>query len=215
MSRIKAVLIDLDGLLVNSEHLYLEANIIYFRRLNKKFTVEMHRQGTGKKFDIWIRTIFPDINKSGEEILEGRNAIFFELAEERLELLPGALEFLNIVSVNFKNALVTSSRQDYLDIVYRRTGINTCFDVVVDGSMVKNGKPEPESYLLAAERLDVDKKSCLVFEDSPAGVKAGLAASMLVVNIPSQFVKGDRLLNKASYKFSSLSEVKLNWIKSL
>jgi beta-phosphoglucomutase len=141
--------------------------------------------------------------------------MFFALAEEKLALLPGALAYLQMASRNFVNALVTSSRQDYLDIVFRKTGIHTCFDLVIDGSMVRQGKPDPECYLMAARMLDVDPKDCLVFEDAPSGVLAGKAAGMRVVNIPSPYVTGDLDLSKADFHLSSLSQAALPWIESL
>jgi len=215
MTQIRAILNDMDGMLVNSEQLYLEANKIYFKKLNLEFTRDMHQQGTGRKFDKWIPTLFPNIPLTGEEILAERNKVFFQLAEEKLELLPGAREYLEMVSHNFTNALVTSSRRDYLDIVFRKTGIHTCFDLIIDASMVKEGKPDPECYLLAAQMLDVDPNQCLVFEDAPSGVLAGKAARMKVVNIPSLYVIGDSDLKQADFHFDSFKEISLEWIQSL
>lgn len=213
MAQITAILNDMDGLLVNSEQLYLEANKVYFSQFGIDFTEAMHAKGTGRRFDQWMPILFPDIPQSGEEMLAGRNKIFFELAEQKLELLPGAQKYLEMVSRNFKNALVTSSRQDYLDIVFRKTGIHTCFDLVVDAQMVKNGKPNPECYLMAAQMLAVNPDECLVFEDAPSGVLAGKAAGMKVVNIPSPFVKGSSELKKADFHLDNISEVTLEWIQ--
>lgn len=147
--------------------------------------------------------------------MAGRNKVFFKLAEEKLELLPGVREYLETVSRNFKNALVTSSRLDYLDIVFRKTGIHTCFDLIVDAQMVKHGKPDPECYLMAAQMLGVEPAECLVFEDAPSGVLAGKAAGMRVVNIPSPYVKGDPDLKKADFHFESIQDITLDWLESL
>lgn len=205
----------MDGLLVNSEQLYLEANQEYFKQFGIEFTAAMHAQGTGRRFDQWMPTLFPDISLSGEEMLAGRNKIFFKLAEEKLELLSGAREYLEMVSRNFKNALVTSSRLDYLDIVFRKTGIHTCFDLVVDAQMVKQGKPNPECYLMAAEMLGVNPEECLVFEDAPSGVLSGKAAGMQVVNIPSPHVKDSPDLERADFHLSSIKEATLEWLQEL
>jgi HAD superfamily hydrolase (TIGR01509 family) len=213
--KITAVLNDLDGLLVNSEQLYLEANQIYFKKFGKDFTAAMHGRGAGRKFDVWIKTVYPDLSLSGEQILNERNEVFFELAEEKLALLPGVREYLEMASRNFKNALVTSSRQDYLDIVFRKTGIHTCFDLIIDGSMVQRGKPDPEGYLIAARELGEEPENCLVFEDAPSGVLSGKAAGMRVVNIPSPYVKDDPDLKRADFHFDSMEDVSLEWIRSL
>jgi len=68
---IKAALIDLDGFLINSEELYLEANKIYFKKFNFTFTEALHKQGTGRKFADWIKTV-TSIDKSGEDLLRER-----------------------------------------------------------------------------------------------------------------------------------------------
>jgi HAD superfamily hydrolase (TIGR01509 family) len=215
MTRITAILNDMDGMLVNSEQLYLEANQLYFKQFGINFTAEMHAQGTGRKFDVWMPTFFPELHITGEGMLAGRNIEFFKLAEKHLELLPGVKEYLEMVSKNFKNALVTSSRPDYLDIVFRKTGIHTCFDLVVDASMVQTGKPDPECYLMAAKMLDVDPSECLVFEDAPAGVMAGKAAGMKVVNIPSPYVVANSDLLQADYRFDDIRNIDLSWISQL
>ena len=116
----KAVLIDLDGLLINSEELYLEANKIYFKDFDFEFTEDLHKQGTGKKFELWIKTVIPDsvINQSGEDILKQRNKIFFELVKRSLKLMPGAEHFLKLVKDHYKTALVTSSKREYVNLVF-------------------------------------------------------------------------------------------------
>jgi|SRR3989344_1070731 len=210
---IKTTLIDLDGFLVNSEELYLEANKIYFKQFNFEFTEGLHRQGTGKKFDEWIKTV-TSIDKPGEEILKERNVVFFNLVRKKLKLLPGAKEFLELVHKNFKTALVTSSKKDFVDLVFDLTSINNYFDLVITGEVAK-GKPDPESYLLAAKKLETIPSECAVFEDSPTGILAGKNATMKVIAIPSQFVKGDKVFERADLVLNSLEELTLEKIKSL
>lgn len=211
---IKTALIDLDGFLINSEELYLEANKIYFKKYNFEFTEDLHRQGTGKKFTDWIKTVV-SIDKSGEEILKERNTVFFDLVGKRLKPLPGAKEFLELAHKNFKTALVTSSKKDYIDLVFDLTNISNYFDLVITGEETAKGKPDPESYLLAAKKLGTAPSECAVFEDSPAGILAGKNATMKVIAIPSQFVKGDQMFERADLVLNSLEELTLEKIKSL
>lgn len=215
MSRVTTILNDLDGLLINSEQVYLEANQIYFKKFGMTFTALMHGQGAGRKFDTWIKTVFPGIPLSGEQILRERNEVFFTLAEQKIALLPGVQTYLEMVSNNFKNALVTSSRRDYLDIVFRKTKIGHYFDLIVDGGMVHRGKPDPEGYMIAAKGLAELPENCLVFEDAPSGVIAGKAAGMRVVNIPSPFVLDDPELRQADFHFKSMENISETWIRSL
>jgi len=213
---IKAALIDLDGFLVNSEELYLEANQIYFKKFNFNFTEDLHRQRTGQKFAEWIKTVV-SIDKTGEEILKERDIILFNLVRKKLKLLPGAKAFLDKIHKILKTALVTSSKQDYVNLVFQITNIKKYFDVVVTGEIVKHGKPDPECYLYAAKLLGISSSECVVFEDAPSGVLAGKNASMKVIAVPSQFVKGDVEFFKADLVLNNLSEAALEaekWLEA-
>lgn len=209
----KAALIDIDGFLINSEHLYLEANKRYFKQFNFEFTEELHRQGTGKKFNKWITTVFPT-DKSGEEILKERNVVFFDLARKKLELLDGAKELLEMLHKNFKTALVTSTERSYIDLIFEKTGIAGYFDILVTGDMVSHGKPNPECYNLAAQKLGVTASECLVFEDAPSGILAGKNANMKIVAVPSPYVKGDEAFQKADVVVDTLRDINLEKIIS-
>ena len=207
----KAALIDMDGFLINSEHLYLEANKIYFKKFNFEFTEELHRQGTGKKFNKWITTVFPT-EKSGEEILQERNVIFMDLVQEKLELLDGAQELLILLHKNFKTALITSTERSYVDLVFKKIKIAEYFDILVTGDMVPHGKPDPESYLIAAQKLGVTAEECVVFEDAPSGILAGKNAGMKVIAVPSPYVRGDETFQNADVVVDSLRDITLEKI---
>ena len=209
----KAALIDMDGFLINSEHLYLEANKIYFKQFNFEFTEELHRQGTGKKFNKWITTVFPT-DKSGEEILKERNVVFMELVREKLELLDGARELLILLRKNFKTALVTSTERGYVDVVFGKTKIGEYFDLLITGDMVSHGKPDPECYLIAAQKLGVSVEECVVFEDAPSGILSGKNAGMKVIAVPSPYVKDDDAFQKADVVVDTLQEITLEKIIS-
>ncbi len=204
----------MDGFLVNSEELYLEANKIYFKQYNLEFTEELHRQGTGKKFDKWIKTVM-SIDKSGEELLRERNVVFFDLVKKKLKLLDGAENFLQMVSQNFKTALVTSSKKDYIDLVFNITGISNYFHELITGEMVSKGKPDPQCFLIGADKLKVLGEECVVFEDAPSGVMAGKNAKMKVIAVPSRFVKGDESFELADLVLDSIKEITVKIIKSL
>lgn len=211
---IKAALIDLDGFLINSEELYLEANKIYFKKFNFEFTEELHKQGTGKKFAEWIKTV-TSIDKSGEEILNERNILFFDLVRKKLKLLDGAREFLELVHKSLRTALVTSSKKDYVDLVFEITSIKSFFDLVITGEQITKGKPDPEPYLVAAERLGFSPGECIAFEDALSGVMSSKNAGMKVVAIPSRFVRGDEAFKKADLVLNSLKELTMERIKCL
>lgn len=211
---IQALLIDLDGVLVNSEELYLEANKTYFKDFDFEFTEDLHKQGTGKKFELWIKTVIPDsvINKSGEDMLKERNKIFFELIKKNLNLMPGAEVFLKLAKKHFKTALVTSAKEDYVQLVFEITGIKKYFDAVITGEEVIYGKPDPECYLKAAKLFGVASEECVVVEDAPSGIMAGKNAGMKVIAVPSYFVKESPEIRKADLVVNSLEDIKWSTI---
>lgn len=198
-------LFDLDGLLINSEELYLKANRVYFSQFGFEFTEELHKQGTGKKFAEWIKTV-TDIDVDGETILAERNKVYFELAKSDLHLMAGAKSVLEFAKSNGKTAMVTSSNKDYVDFVLEHTGIAEYFELFITGDQVSKGKPDPEGYLTAAKQLGVKPDSCIVFEDAPNGVEAGKNAGMKVVAVPSPYVKGDTVFNTVDLLLESLED---------
>lgn len=201
----KNYLFDLDGLLINSEELYLAANRVYFRQFDFDFTETLHKQGTGKKFAEWIKTV-TDIDLDGATILSERNKVFFELAKSKLHLMPGARELLDYAKQHGKTALVTSSNNDYVKFVFDHTGIDSYFEIVIAGDQVTKGKPDPEGYLKAASLLQVEPSTCVVFEDAPNGVEAGKNAGMKVVAVPSPYVIGDPIFKTADIVINTLTD---------
>src|SRR3989344_3012771 len=202
---IKAICADLDGLLINSEELYFKANVQYFKILGFTFTAQLQRETTGQKFDIWAKKIHGfQTNKSGSQMLQERDAIFLNLLKTNLALLPGALEFVTMAHLHFKTALVTSAAPSTVEAIFKHINIREFFDVIITGNLVVKGKPNPECYLLAAERLGVKPVECVIFEDAPNGVLAGKKAGMKVIAIPSQFVQGDKQFKLADTAEDSL-----------
>lgn len=198
-------LFDLDGLLINSEDLYLKANRTYFSQFGFEFSEQLHKQGTGKKFAEWIKTV-TDIDIDGETIMAERNKVYFELAKDELHLLEGAVDILKYAKSHGKTAMVTSSNKDYVNFVFEHTYIADYFEVVITGDQVHKGKPDPEGYLSAARLLEVEPSTCIVFEDAPNGVEAGKNAGMKVVAVPSPYVKGDSIFNTVDLLLDSLKD---------
>ncbi len=86
-------------------------------------------------------------------------------------------------------ALATSGQRDYVDAALRESGLAGSFAVEVTCESVTRGKPDPETYLLAAQRLGINPAHCLVFEDAPAGIAAAIAAGMAAVAVPDVYTK--------------------------
>ena len=103
--------------------------------------------------------------------------------------IEGAKEFLEeLKSKNHLTALVTSSDNDKLDNLFNKLPeLKTYFDVIVSANDNVKGKPNPDPYILAAEKLDIEPEKCIVFEDAIAGIEAGLAANMYVIALSTTY----------------------------
>lgn len=181
-----AVLFDMDGTLVDSEPLWLEAEIEVMRNEGCIWTAEDQlaclggpRAKTERIMQEKAGRKRPDgyFGNQLDELMEVKLA-------NQLQLVPGALDLLTeCKSNNLKSALVTASGRRLMNVVVKNFP-RDLFDVVVSGDDVENSKPDPEPYLTAAKLLSVDIKKSVVIEDSLTGVTSGLASGAQVIAIP-------------------------------
>ena len=189
MKSILAVIFDLDGLMVHSEHLSMKA----WQRLLAKFgysldekdfpeligidgdsTVDRLRQGR----------IFP---LSNEEILDLHYNHWIKLALEEIQPVHGLFDLVEAFKARgLKMGVASNSRSDYVHTVLDTIGLNGNFGCVVTSDQVASGKPAPDVYEVAAERLGVRSDACLALEDSPSGLQSALNAGMRCVVVPNQ-----------------------------
>ncbi|OOM70182.1 beta-phosphoglucomutase [Clostridium puniceum] len=205
---IKAVIFDLDGVIVSTDDYHYRAwknmadseGIYFDREINERL------RGVSRMESLEI--ILEKVNKeyTNEEkiqMAEKKNSLYRELLEELtpMDILPGVRKVLETLKVNnIKIAIGSSSKNT--PIILKKIGLNNYFDAVADGNEIKNSKPDPEVFLLAAEKLEINPEECLVVEDADAGVEAALAGNMKVLAV------GYAANNpKADYKFEDLSLV--------
>ena len=184
---LQAVLFDMDGLLIDSEPLWFEVETEVMTRLGGIWTPADQEALLGSSLDRSVRYFLErarvpaDPAEVGEWMIGG---IVAKVLERGVKIMPGAAELVAAVAASgLPYALVTSSQSRFVDAVLARTGLR--FPVVVTGSDVSRGKPDPEPYLLATGRLGVAPAGCLVLEDSITGVTAAEAADCFVVAVPT------------------------------
>jgi HAD superfamily hydrolase (TIGR01509 family) len=182
-----AVLFDMDGLLIDSEPLWLEAETAVMARLGADWTPADQAQLLGGSL---VRTVRYLLGKATRPASPGQVADWLmtrvtELIRDRgVPLRPGARELLaEVAAAGLPHALVTSSERGFMDAVLARTGLR--FDVLVCADDVSMTKPDPEPYLLAAKLLGTDPARCVALEDSPNGVASAQAAGCRVIAVPS------------------------------
>ena len=182
-----AVLFDMDGLLVDTEPLWLETETAVMTRLGAPWTPQDQQALLGGSMQ---RTVSYLLGKATRPVppetvarwmLDG---MLDRAADGRVVVRPGARELVaEVAAAGLPSALVTSSERRFAEAVLAVTGMT--FPVTVCGEDVTATKPDPEPYLLAAKLLDADPARCVVLEDSPDGVASAAAAGCRVLAIPS------------------------------
>jgi HAD superfamily hydrolase (TIGR01509 family) len=182
-----AVLFDMDGLLVDSEPLWFEAECDVMARLGGQWSEADQQALVGGSLPRTVsyllaralRPVGPDIVAGW--LIDKMSAL---LASRELTVLPGARELLaEVASAGIPHALVTSSERKIMDAVIAQIGVS--FRVTVCAEDVRASKPDPEPYLLAAARLAADPRHCVALEDSPNGVASAEAAGCRLIAVPS------------------------------
>ena len=192
----KAVIFDLDGVLVDSEPAQSRASRDLFARYGKKYT-KRHEQeflGVRVREEIAILKRRWKLTPTIEVLMAQRRQILGRLISQ-VELMSGAAELLQwLAEINLPLGLGTSSEAEYVKRILENLGIKNYFKVIVTGEDVAKGKPNPEVYLKVAAKLGVEPNECLVIEDAPKGVAAAKAAGIAVVLIKARIEEVGRKL---------------------
>ncbi len=214
---LKAVIFDMDGVLIDSEPLHYEANrLLLERRFNINLDYEYYKQYIGSTVTyLWEKTR-NDLIMEGYSELEKYDAMTLrnmadEIKEELINTdgymeIDGAPAFVKSLKGRYKLAVASSSYLKNIERNVNNLHIAHCFDELVSGTEVKSPKPSPDIFLLAAERLGVKPNECIVIEDSENGVLAAKAAGMACVGFINEN-SGNQNLSKADYLFESFEGI--------
>ena len=207
----KGVLFDLDGVLTDSETLYTE----FWSNAEKKYPTGVEDFAyviKGNNLAKILSTYFPDKEVQADLL---RMIDEFE-RNMQYPIFPGAMELVN--SLNQQNipcAIVTSSDISKMDkLAMQHPDFLNHFNAMVTGNMVSKSKPDPECFLRGAEMIGVDIKDCVVCEDSPSGILAGLNSGAKVIAIATTLRRKD--INKDAHKIvDSIADISVDDILSL
>ncbi|MFN8577876.1 MAG: HAD family phosphatase [Candidatus Sericytochromatia bacterium] len=212
----KAVLFDFDGLIVDSEPIYVEANKRFLREKGvTDFSIMSKLFGMRAEETFQLMKDTFNFQESVEDLMNIRNSyILDDFANGKLNLMKGLRELIDYLkNNNYKVAIGSSSKWSLLSSGMKVHNIEHLFDLIVCGDDVQNGKPEPDIYLKAAEKLNVLPNECIVLEDAPNGVLAGKRAGMLTISVPNHQTK-DLKFPEHDYISEDLFKV-IDIIKSL
>ena len=209
---IKAVLFDMDGLMVDTESLATEAFIHSAKKqgydITKEETLLVLGFTTKSIYEFW-ENYFKDSNVSGKQLVDDHykyiEDILFTTGPRKMSYIEELLKYLK--NSNYKVAVASSSSMNHIINNMEKTDLKKYIDEFASGAEVENGKPAPDVFLLAAERLGITPEECLVFEDSKAGVIAGSSAGAKVIMVPDMF-KPDKECKERTYRIvGNLGEV--------
>lgn len=184
----KAVIFDMDGTLVDSTQADFVAWQKLFSFYNKELSFSDYLPLLGIKSAQVVKEFLPVENAEEVQFALTKKLVFFHeyISDNGIYPVPFADVFLKqIKRYNIPVALATSSRRGKMEMVMEKLNLLIYFDTVVTGGDVKKGKPSPDIFLKAAEKLDMIPENCIVFEDAANGVKAAKNAGMKCVALAS------------------------------
>jgi len=198
---IKAVIFDMDGLIVDTEPLLAKAVIIALKNQNLALTEHEYfehwtKKGGNIRQFIQGKNIDFDFNRYRRE----KKEIFLSILKENVPLIRGVREKIQALRGRYLLALVSSSENEFIDSILSSTGLKRFFSVVIGSRDVKVEKPAPDGFLLAAKMLGVKPEECLVLEDAEKGILAAKNANMKAIAIPNRYTmnndfrKADQIL---------------------
>jgi HAD superfamily hydrolase (TIGR01509 family) len=206
---VSAVIFDMDGLLFDSEVYWERARTQYSAGQGCQWTVADEHDVKGMNSREWARLIHDrcGLNLALEDIIAGVTARMQSQYDERLPLLPGALEAVRACAARYPLGLASSSPPDLIGFALDTAGIRSAFSVIVSSDDVGKGKPDPAVFLETARRLRVEPPDIAVFEDSSAGIHAAHNGGMRVIAVPNpHFPPSDEALSLADNVLPSLSD---------
>lgn len=212
---IKAVIFDLDGVIINSNPEIEKFWHHWAAKTNRQLTrQDITEHIHGRKGVETLGALFSDISNQTKDAII-KEAIEFDSCMNP-EPIKGAYQFIQtLLQLKIPIGLVTSSHNKRALLMLEKQHLNGNFEAHVTAEDVNNGKPHPEPYLTMAQKLNVQPEYCLVFEDAISGVQSAKAAGMEVIGINNEAAADNLLANGASYVAASFDELTISNTKLL
>lgn len=218
MKFIAAAIFDFDETIINLEPQHTAAHAALCRAMGSDYDAmpETFRTTSGRRIidDIREMRAFFGWTKSEDELMSMRGRDFDEVCRTSpLELMPGAARTIrDLHGLGIPLAIASSAVGSSIDILLRRFELRDCFALIVDGSEVVHGKPDPEAYFVTAKKLGVEVKECVVFEDSRFGVVAAKRAGAYCVAVRNPHAKQFQDLAAADLVLDSFEQLEVRTV---
>ena len=187
LATIRAVVFDLDGLMVNTEEVFHLAGHELIRRRGKEMTPQAFARMMGRRAHEAFANLVDELQLSEpiQDLIDESGEIFNSLLDDILAPMPGLFDLLERIDrAGLPKAVATSSSRSYLENILGRFDLLPRFDTTLTAEDVTHGKPHPEIYLTAAKKIGVTPGEMLVLEDSSTGTQAAAAAGAVIVSVP-------------------------------
>lgn len=214
--RLKAVIWDMDGVIADTAPYHFKAWHEVFRKSGVNFTEKDFKHHFGQRNDTIIRsTLGQSISQDDlDNIANEKEANYRRLVAPNIEPLPGAINLIKLLDKNgVKMAIASSAPVANIRLIAGGLGIDNYFQAIVWGREVMEGKPSPQGFLLAAQKLGIEPGNCVVIEDAIAGVAAAKSAGMKCLAVTTTHPKEN--LNEADLILDTLEEVDLDDLEKL
>jgi beta-phosphoglucomutase family hydrolase len=182
---IEAVLWDMDGVLVNTAPFHYQAWRALFASLGRDLSEEEFQRTFGLRNDDILRTVLGEtLPERLRELGDCKEELFREAIKGRIAPLPGAVDLVRrLRAAGVKQAIVSSAPRRNVETILEVLALTASFDALVTEDDVQRGKPDPQGYLLGADRVGIAPAACVVIEDAPAGVEAAKRAGMRCIGL--------------------------------
>ena len=215
-NKTKAVIWDMDGVIADTAPYHLKAWQETFQKRGVKFTEEDFKRRFGQRNDTIIRvTLGESISPSEIDVIASeKEENYRQRVRHNIRPLPGAIKLIKSLKKHgFGVALASSAPVENIQLIMRGLGIEDYFQAIVSGREVKEGKPSPQGFLLAAQKLGVEPENCIVIEDAPAGVTAAKKAGMYCMAVTNSHPRNH--LMEADLIVDTLEKVSGNNLEGL
>lgn len=208
---LKAIIFDMDGVLVDSEPLHLLAMSKFLEQFGIKYTEKENQEFLGRK-DLYIAQVLIDrysLDMTPRQLVSGKEKLLDEIMHKSSAARPGVYQILaSAQQAGVPAAVASSATVQAIETVMKVLDIGKYFSAFTSGDEVEHSKPAPDIFLVAAQKLRVNPESCLVIEDTLNGLKAAKAAGMFSISIPCE-ATAHQDHSIADLRLSSLEQIEL------
>ncbi len=210
MKSFRALIFDLDGVIIDTEPKHKEAKRTAFEKYGLAVPEPLYDDFRGRSDEDMAQHVVKEFGPQGlawSEVVDLKHQVFSTL-EQEIEPVPGALEFIRNARAKFeKLAVATSATEKNQIFAFQRFSLSAFFDVVVNAKDLTRTKPHPEAYSVAVGKLGVPAQECLVIEDSKNGIVSAKGAGCAVAALATSFSRLELMDAEADYLVEGFAEL--------